>query len=180
MSNLITVDRIIGNVNSDTKLKTIFDRLAASQRNESILINRMESQRSRMRKISNKGTDIALTLSPGGQLRHGDVALLEDDRIVIVEIEPENVLQVDIDTKSIDDEHDHHHLIELLVKIGHTIGNLHRPIKVQGNRVYFPIQAESEIEMFNKLFHPFHHYLQIRGTKIVFQPDEDMEDIHQH
>jgi len=55
MSNLITIDRIIGNVNSDTKLKTIFDRLAANQRNESILINRMESQRSRMRKVSSKG-----------------------------------------------------------------------------------------------------------------------------
>ena len=40
------------------------------------------------------------------------------------------------------------------VRVGHTIGNLHRPIKLEGNKIYFPIQADAELEMFRKLFAP--------------------------
>jgi len=177
MSNLITIDRILGNINTDVNLKSTYDRLATSRKNESILVSRMESQRTRMRKISNKGTDIALTLPLGGRLRQGDVVLLQDDRIIVVEMQPENVLQVDINKTNLDKDQDH--LPEVLIKIGHTIGNLHRPVMVQGTRIYFPIQAESEVEMFNKLFHQFHHYLDIKSAKIVFEPNESM-DAHEH
>jgi urease accessory protein len=177
MSNLITVDHILGNINTDVQLRSTYDQLAASQKNESILVSRMESQRTRMRKISNKGTDIALTITPGGRLRQGDVVLLQNDRIIVVEMTPENVLQVDINKKYLDEDQDH--LPEVLVKIGHTIGNLHRPIKMQGTRIYFPIQAESEVDMFTKLFHQFHHYIDVKSAKIIFEPDENM-DVHEH
>lgn len=177
MSNLITIDHILGNINSDAQLKSSYDLFTMSQKSERILISRMESQRMRMRKVSDRGTDVALTLSPGGHLRHGDVVLLDNNRIIVVEVEPENVLQLDINSKTLDDDHDH--LTEVLVKIGHTIGNLHRPVKLYGTRIYFPIQAESEIEMFKKLFHPFDRYLEIKSAKIVFEPDESM-GVHAH
>jgi urease accessory protein len=174
---MITIDHILGNIYLDEQLKSAHSQHTSSQQNEIVLISRMESQRLRMRKISNKGTDIAITLPSGTHLRHGDVILLENNRMVVVEIEPENVLQVTINEKSLDDEHDH--LAELFVKIGHTIGNLHRPIKVRGTRIYFPIQAESEIDMFRKLFYPFRQHVEIGSAKIVFEPDENM-DVHEH
>jgi urease accessory protein len=175
---MLTVNRILGNIYNNEHLNTSFKELVSKQQNETFLITRTESQRQRMRKVSNKGTDIALSLDFGSHhLRHGDVLLLNEDQIVVVEIEPENVLQVEISRETLTGDVDS--VIQIPVQIGHTIGNLHRPIKLDGSRIYFPIQAESEIEMFRKLFHPFHHHIEIQSKKIVFEPDENV-NVHEH
>lgn len=175
---MLTIDHIVGNIYNDYKLETTFKEFVSKQQDETFLITRTESQRQRMRKVSNKGTDIALNFhSRSHHLRHGDVLLLNDNQIVVVEIEPENVLQVEILKETLTDSTES--LIQVPVQIGHTIGNLHRPIKVDGSRIYFPIQAESEIEMFRKLFHHFHHHIDIQSKKIVFEPDETI-NVHEH
>jgi urease accessory protein len=175
---MLTIDNIVGNIYNDDKLETTFKDFVSKQQDETFLITRTESQRQRMRKVSNKGTDIALNLQSGSQhLRHGDVLLLNDNQIVVVEIEPENVLQVEIIKETLTDSPESQ--IQIPVQIGHTIGNLHRPIKLDGSRIYFPIQAESEIEMFKKMFHPFHHHIDIQSKKIVFEPNETM-NVHEH
>jgi len=175
---MLTIDRIVGNIYNDDHLNASFKEFVSKKQNETILITRTESQRQRMRKVSNKGTDFALNLHSGSHhLRHGDVLLLNENQIVVVEIEPENVLQVEISKETLTGNADS--IVRILVQIGHTIGNLHRPIKLVGARIYFPIQAESEIEMFRKLFHPFHHHIEIQSKKIVFEPDENM-NVHEH
>lgn len=141
---------------------------------ETIKISRLESQRVRMRKTSDKGTDIALTLAPGTKLRHCDVVMLTEDKMVVVEIEPENVAMIEIKDNIHEDD-----IVEIPVRVGHTIGNLHRPIKLEGNKIYFPIQADTELEMFKKLFAPLSDHLEIKKTKMVFEPEEDAE-IHEH
>ena len=175
---MLTIDHVVGNIYNDDKLRTTYRDFASKQQDETFLITRTESQRQRMRKVSNKGTDIALNLQSGSQhLRHGDVLLLNDNQVVVVEIEPENVLQVEILKETLTDSPEN--LLQIPVQIGHTIGNLHRPIMLDGSRIYFPIQAESEIEMFGKLFHPFHHHIEIQSKKIVFEPSETM-NVHEH
>ena len=175
---MLTIDRIIGNIYNDDLLGATFKEFVSKQQDETFLITRTESQRQRMRKVSSKGTDIALNFQSGGQrLKHGDVLLLTDNQIVVVEIEPENVLQVEFLKETLTDSPES--LFQIPVQIGHTIGNLHRPIKLDGSRIYFPIQAESEIEMFGKLFHPFHHHIEIQSKKIVFEPNETM-NVHEH
>ena len=175
---MLTIDNIIGNIYNNDKLVTSFKEFVSKQQDETFLITRPESQRQRMRKVSNKGTDIALNLHPGSHhLIHGDVLLLHDNQIVVVKIEPENVLQVEILKDTLINNNDSQ--LQIPVQIGHTIGNLHRPIKLDGPRIIFPVQAESEIEMFRKLFHPFHHHIEIQSKMIVFEPDETM-NVHEH
>lgn len=175
---MLTIDHVVGNIYKDDKLRTTYRDLVSKQQDETFMITRTESQRQRMRKVSNKGTDIALNFQSGSQhLRHGDVLLLNDNQIVVVEIEQENVLQVEILKETLKDSPES--LIQILVQLGHTIGNLHRPIMLDGSRIYFPIQAESEFEMFGKLFHPFHHHIEIQSKKIVFEPSETM-NVHEH
>ncbi|MGH9979041.1 MAG: urease accessory protein UreE [Nitrososphaeraceae archaeon] len=175
---MLTIDHVVGNIYNEDKLGATYRDFVSKQQDETFLITRTESQRHRMRKVSNKGTDIALNFHSGNQhLRHGDVLLLNDNQIVVVEIEPENVLQVEILKQTLTDSPES--LIQIPVQIGHTIGNLHRPIRLDGPRIYFPIQAESEIEMFRKLFHPFHHHIDIQSKKIVFEPNETM-NVHEH
>ena len=171
---MITINSIIGNVYHDENLRKQYQDMSSQSLCESIRINRIEAQRVRMRKTSSKGTDIALIMTPGTKLRHGDVLLVANDKMVIMELEPENLAVIQV--KDNIDEHD---AVQLPVAIGHAIGNLHRPLKIEGRKIYFPIQTDSEIEMFKKIFGPLLDHLEISRTKKVFEPEEGM-DIHEH
>ena len=171
---MIAVDSVLGNINNDKKLKEKYDEMTSRNVCETIKIGRLESQRVRMRKISDKGTDVALTLPPGTRLRHGDVIIITENKIVVVGIEPEDVIMIEIRDNIHEDD-----IVEVPVRVGHTIGNLHRPIKLEGNKIYFPIQADTELEMFKKLFEPINEHLDIKKTTMVFEP-EDGTEIHEH
>jgi len=168
------VDSVLGNISNDKKLKEKYDEMTARKVCETIKISRLESQRVRMRKISDKGTDVALTLPPGTRLKHGDVIIITENKMVVVGIEPEDVIMIEIRDNIHQDD-----IVEVPVRLGHTIGNLHRPIRIEGNKIYFPIQADTELEMFKKLFEPINEHLDIKKTTMVFEP-EDGTEIHEH
>ncbi|MDQ6864949.1 MAG: Urease accessory protein [Thermoproteota archaeon] len=168
------MDSVLGNINNDKKLKEKYDEMAARKVCETIKISRLESQRVRMRKISDKGTDVALTLPPGTRLKHGDVIIITENKMVVVGIESEDVIMIEIRDNIHQDD-----IVEVPVRVGHTIGNLHRPIRLEGNKIYFPIQADTELEMFKKLFEPINEHLDIKKTTMVFEP-EDGTEIHEH
>jgi urease accessory protein len=171
---MITINSIIGNMYHDENLRKQYEDMSSQSLSESIRINRMEAQRVRMRKRSSKGTDIALTMEPGTRLRHGDVLMVANDKMVIMELEPENLAVIQVK----DNIHEHD-AVEVPVTIGHAIGNLHRPIKLEGRKIYFPIQTDSEIEMFKKIFGRLLDHLEITQAKMVFEPEEGT-DVHEH
>jgi urease accessory protein len=171
---MITIDSVIGNMYHDSDLRKRYAEMSSKSLSEFIKINRTEAQRVRMRKTSSKGTDIAVTLTPGTKLRHGDVLLIANDKMIIIELEPENVAVIEMK----DNIHEND-IVQLPARVGHAIGNLHRPIKVEGRKIYFPIQADQEIDMFKKIFAPVLDHLEISQAKIVFEPEEGM-DIHEH
>jgi urease accessory protein len=168
------VDSVLGNINNDMKLKEKYGEMTARQVCETIKLSRLESERVRMRKLSDKGTDVALTLPPGTRLRHGDVIIITENKMVVVGIEPEDVIMIEIRDNTHQDD-----IVEVPVRVGHTIGNLHRPIRLEGNKIYFPIQADTELEMFKKLFEPINEHLDIKKTTMVFEL-EDGTEIHEH
>lgn len=168
------MDSVLGNINRDKKLKEKYDEMTARKVCETIKISRLESQRVRMRKLSDKGTDVALTLPPGTRLKHGDVIIITENKMVVVGIESEDVIMIEIRDNIHQDD-----IVEVPVRVGHTIGNLHRPIRLEGNKIYFPIQADTELEMFKKLFEPINEHLDIKKTTMVFEP-EDGTEIHEH
>jgi urease accessory protein len=168
------VDSVLGNINRDKKLKERCDEMTARKVCETIKISRLESQRVRMRKLSDKGTDVALTLPTGTWLKNGDVIIITENKMVVVGIEPEDVIMIEIRDNMHEDDS-----VEVPVMVGHTIGNLHRPIKLEGNKIYFPIQADTELEMFKKLFEPINEHLDIKKTTMVFEPEDGIE-IHEH
>ena len=135
----------------------------------------MESQRVRMRKTTDKGTDVAVMMPQGTVLRNGDVIHRTKGSMIVVEIEPESVAVLAFDFKDVEQVE----LFELATKIGHTLGNRHRPIKIDGERIFLPIQADSELELLNKIFQPIHDHLSITKTKMVFEPEEGMY-VHDH
>lgn len=162
---MITVNSVIGNINKEKQLKEKYDEMCNKNCCERIKISRFESQRARMRKSSDRGTDLALTLPPGIRLKHGDVIILTDKKMIIVEIEPENVIMIEIKENIHEDD-----VVEVPLRVGHTIGNLHRPIMIKRHKIYFPIQADTDLEMFKKLLEPINEHLDIKKRMMVFEP----------
>lgn len=171
---MIHINKIVGNINSDSDLHQIYEDMMKKDKVEEIQLSRLEADRTRIRKLSNKGTDLALTMEPGSHINEGDVLLLTEEKMVIVKRESENVaiisLNNDVSAKQI---------METAIKLGHIIGNMHRPIKVTNNKVYFPIQSDSEIELFKKLFHNLTQDIDIKNENMIFEPDLGY-DIHGH
>ena len=158
----------------DNNLRKRYEEMSSQSLCEFIRINRMEAQRVRMRKNSNKGTDVALIMTPGSKLRHGDVLLVANDKMITIELEPENLAVIEVK----DNIHEHD-AVQVPATIGHAIGNLHRPIKLEGRKIYFPIQTNSEIDMFKKIFGRLLNHLEITQAKMVFEPEEGT-DVHEH
>jgi urease accessory protein len=127
---------------------------------ERMRISRMEAERARMRKTTDKGTDVALMLPAGTRLKHGDI-LLAAGKTIVVELEPEKVAVVRIKDGN----------ARLAVLVGHAIGNLHRPIKVENGRICFPIQTESELEMLRRQFLSIIDHIEISTDVMVFEPE---------
>jgi urease accessory protein len=49
---------------------------------------------------------------------------------------------------------------------------------LEENKIYFPIQADTEMEMFKKLFETINEHLDIKKIAMVFKP-EDGTEIHE-
>ncbi|GBC72685.1 Urease accessory protein UreE [archaeon HR04] len=174
MSTSIQISSIIGNIKRDSILRARYEEMSRQGLCEIVKINRIESERVRMRKVTDKGSDVIITLPQGSRLRHGDVIHLSNERMVVVELEEENLAMIKIkDDTPVD------HVVEIAVRVGHTIGNLHRPIKVEDRSVYFPIQADTEMEMIKRLLNPILDHLVIEKTRMVFEPEEGVE-VHEH
>jgi urease accessory protein len=141
---------------------------------EKIEITRLESDRARIRKISDKGTDLALALIPGSHINNGDVVLLTEEKMVIAKRLPETVAMVSLKSTISKDQ-----LFDLGIKIGHVIGNMHRAIKIEDGKIYFPIQSQSEIELFQRLLSKLINYIELESGNIIFEPDSGY-DIHEH
>lgn len=154
---MIMADAVIGNIYAE--MKSSYEEMMRRNAVEKLRITRMESERVRMRKATDMGTDVAMTLPAGSRLRHGDILALAE-RMVVVEIEPEKVAVVQVfgDART-------------AALVGHAIGNLHRPIRVEGDRIIFPIQSDDEMAMMQRQLASFADKIKITKDVTVFEPE---------
>ncbi|HJJ22299.1 MAG TPA: Urease accessory protein [Nitrosopumilus sp.] len=160
---MLEVNSPIGNIFLDEG----FDDLK-SKNVERLVISRMELEKRILRRKTDRGTDIGLKLDPGIRLRHGDVIKNGDTKIVVEQL-PEKVISVRLKTKNMD----------VMILLGHIIGNRHRPISIQKEEILFPIQADSEKEVFTKLFQSIINYIEMTVEEKIFSPHSGA-DIHEH
>jgi len=171
---MIHIHKIIGNIHSNSDLNDKYQEMIKTGLVEKIEITRLESDRARIRKISDKGTDLALTLIPGYHINNGDVVMLTEEKMVIANRTPENVAMISLKGLMSQDQ-----LFETAIKIGHTIGNMHRPIKVVSDKIYFPVQSKSEVELFQTLLSNLINNIVIKSENIIFEPESGY-DVHEH
>ncbi len=161
---MLEVNSPIGNIFLDEE----FDELK-SKNFERLKISRIELEKRILRRKTDRGTDVGLNLEPGVKLRHGDVIKNGDMKIVVEQL-PEKIITVRLKNKKMTD---------VMVLLGHIIGTRHRPISIQGDEISFPIQADSEKEVFTKLFHSIINHIDITVEEQIFSPQLGA-DVHEH
>ena len=137
---MITINKILGNIKKDSLLDQKYRELFEKNLVENVMIRRSESEKVRMRKTSDKGTDIGFILPPGTRLKDQDVVFLDDKKMIMVKLSTELVAVISFKSQSFynDQNQNYFNLIKIAIKIGHTIGNLHRPLKLEENKIIFP------------------------------------------
>ena len=179
---MLTITTIIGNIKKDPPLHQKYEESVKKNTVENVVIARSETEKVRMRKVSDKETDIGFILPSRTHLKDGDVVFLDETKMIIIKLSPELVAILNI--KNHNHNHNHNHdndydLTNVAIKVGHTIGNLHRPLKIENRDIIFPIQSPDEINLFLRMLSDLKDYIEIRSEQLIFEPDQGF-DIHAH
>jgi len=166
---MLTITSIMGNIFDNKKLMAKFKQMESKKRCERLKIARLELERSRIRKKTDFGTDVGIILDSGRRLYHGDVIVSNTNKFIMIEQLPEKVISIGIGKLKKNPTG--------LITLGHIIGNRHKPIVINNDILYFPIQAYSEVEVFKKLLDVDN--LDIEVGEQIFQPQHGMY-MHEH
>jgi len=170
---MIAISSVIGNIFQDKELAVKFEKLQKAMACEVLRFTRTELDKTRFRKQTEKGTDIGCILDSEHKLRNGDVLYSNPEKFIVIEQIPETVIAIKIKKIKANSE-------EILVKLGHIIGNRHRPIQIDENgQIFFPILSDSELDTFKKLFSEIIDYLEMKVEQRIFEPKYGM-DVHEH
>ena len=165
---MLIVNTILGNMYKDDQLAKKIEDSKVQGKFRRLLLSRIEMEKTRLRKKTDDGFDIGFVLEPGTKLQHGDV-ISESDETILIEQLPEKILTVKFKENRKD----------LFLLVGHIIGNRHRPISIRNETISFPIHDDSEMELFERLFHEVINEIDLSIDKQCFIPHTSM-DVHEH
>ena len=165
---MLIVNTILGNIYKDDQLAKKIEDSKDRGKFRRLLLSRIEMEKTRLRKKTDDGFDIGFVLEPGTKLQHGDI-ISESDETILIEQLPEKILIVKFKENRKD----------LFLLVGHIIGNRHRPISIRNETISFPIHDDSEMELFERLFHEVIHEIDLSIDEQCFIPHTSM-DVHEH
>jgi urease accessory protein len=165
---MLIVNTVLGNIYKDDQLAKKIEDSKEQGKFRRLLLSRIEMEKSRLRKKTDDGFDIGFILEPGTKLQHGDV-ISESDETILIEQLPEKTLTVKFKQND----------KSLFLLVGHIIGNRHRPISIRNETISFPIHDNSEMELFERLFHEVIHEIDLSIDEQRFIPHTSM-DVHEH
>ena len=157
---VININSILGNIFTENNLE--------NNNFEKLKISRVDLEKRILRRKTNLGTDIGINLDSGIKLQNGDI--IGNDKIkIIVEQIPEKVISVTLKENN----------GNIPILLGHIIGNRHRPIVIKDKTILFPIQEDSELEVFQRLFKEIINYIELKIAEEIFLPYASA-DVHEH
>ena len=165
---MLIVNTVLGNIYKDDQLAKKIEDSKERGKFRRLLLSRIEMEKTRLRKKTDDGFDIGFVLEPGTKLQHGDI-ISESDETILIEQLPEKILVVKFKENRKD----------LFLLVGHIIGNRHRPISIRNETISFPIHDDSEMELFERLFHEVIHEIDLSIDEQCFIPHTSM-DVHEH
>jgi urease accessory protein len=136
---VILVEHVVGNRN-DAPWP---ERLAAAQV-DLLALDQWEAQKNRLRKTSQGGVELAISLDRGVFLRNDDVLVWDEAKglAIVARITLKDVMVIQMDTLLAKDVET---LVRTAVELGHAIGNQHWPAVVKGTKVFVPLTVDRKV-----------------------------------
>jgi len=157
---VLNINSILGNIFKDTNLEY--------ESFEKLIISRIDLEKRILRKKTNLGTDVGINLNSSTKLQHGDIIGNHETKIIVEQM-PEKIISVKL--KENDEK--------IAILLGHIIGNRHRPIAIKDKMILFPIQEDSELEIFQRLLKEIIDHIELKIEEEIFLPHTSA-DVHEH
>jgi urease accessory protein len=136
---LTRVDTIVGRATEDA-----WPDLLAEAQVDVLHLDQSDAQKSRLRKATDAGVEVAISLDRGTQLRDGDILLWDDARrtAIVARIDLRDVLVIDLGGLAGGPPEVS---MARCVGLGHALGNQHWAAVVKGTRVYVPLAVSRAV-----------------------------------
>lgn len=159
---MILIEDILGNA-SDPGWET---RVAASAV-DTLELDHWEAQKSRFRKRTMGGIEVAVSLERGTFIRDGDILVWDAEcpSLILASIRMREVMMVDLDELA---QADPVVAMRTCVELGHALGNQHWPALVKGTRVYVPLAVDRKVMESVMRTHRF------EGIRYAFMPGAEV------
>ena len=168
---MLVINTILGNAYHEKHLKSKIQSAKENNTLKRLFLTRTQMEKSHLRTETEDGVEIGLSLETGTVLHNGDVLKVNSNLVIIHQL-PEKVIRVNITENDWSPN--------LLIQLGHIIGNRHRPISITNSgSILFPIHDETEVELFENLFHEIIHHITLNVEDEIFVPNQGM-NVHEH
>ena len=139
-----------------------------SARVDVLRLDQAEAQKSRLRKITEGGVEVAISLDRGMQLRDGDILLWDEacGAAIVARVDLNEVLVIDLSGLL---GRPPERSMTTCVELGHALGNQHWPAVVKGTRVYVPLAVARAVMASVMKTHAFEDvtYTFVPGADVV-------------
>lgn len=130
-------------------------------------LGQADAQKSRLRTTTSSGTEVAVSLDRGTQLRDGDVLYWDEERrsAIVARVDLKDVMVIDL-SPLLDGPPEVS--MARCVELGHALGNQHWAAVVKGQRVYVPLTVARAVMASVMKTHSF------EGVTYEFAPGADV------
>ena len=155
---MILVEKTLGNIR---------DQAWKGANVEDLVLEQWEAPKSRLRKSTESGIELAISLPRSEHLHDGDVLYHDPDtrRIVVARIPLKEVMVIELDMPAMMPRSE---MQRLVFEIGHALGNQHWPAVIKNQTIYVPLAVDRKVMLSVMKTHAFHH------ASIRFEPGEDV------
>ncbi|MGO1164236.1 urease accessory protein UreE [Brucella sp. C7-11G] len=159
---MILVEKTLGNI----KDSVWHDRSDHAQVDH-LALEQWEAPKSRLRKASEGGIELAISLPRSEHLHDGDVLYYDEDKkiIVVARIALKEVMVIELEGL---EELAPQDILRICFELGHGLGNQHWPAVIKGSTVYVPLSVDQKVMASVMRTHAFER------VKTYFAPGEEI------
>ena len=161
---MVVIETILGNIGDPEWSQ----RLSAADV-DLLEVDQWEAQKSRFRKTTANGAEVAISLDRGTNVRDGDVLFWDSKTVaaIVAKIDLRDVMVVHLDGLA---GFAPEIAMRTCVELGHAMGNQHWPALVKGNVVYVPLTVDRKVMASVMNTHRFEgiRYEFVPGREVIF------------
>jgi urease accessory protein len=159
---MILVEKTLGNIKD-----TVWHERSHHAKVDSLMLEQWEAPKSRLRKASEGGVELAISLPRSEHLHDGDVLHYDEANgvIVVARIALKEVMVIELQGL---EELSPQDILRICFELGHGLGNQHWPAVIKGTTVYVPLSVDQKVMASVMRTHAFDR------VKTYFAPGEEI------